>query len=660
MRQDEVGGALGANYRLVRHIGDGATSDVWLAADARTGEDVAAKLLRPELTADHDVVARFVTERSVLTELRHPNIVSVRDLVVEGDRIAIIVDYAPGGSLRDLLKREGTLSPSVAVALAVAILHGLTAAHEREVIHRDVKPDNVLLRSRALADGAGEPVAPGAVQLTDFGIARLLERPSAHTTGFTGTPEYMPPELISGGISGKAGDVYSTGIVLYELLAGRTPFAGPGNMFALAQRHIAAAAPTLPVPAQLWAQIMGMLDKNPDARPTAAAAAAGLQRIAGSLRRAPALPASSAPESFDAGAPAHTAHRSGRGTVHRSGPNMAQRPARDTIHRLLPGRQLGPGAPTPAPTPRRRIALTTVGVIGGTALLAAIAAVVGVAVWITSALGDRAGPSDQTRQASSASISAAQQDQPTPTGLTVARAASWDPAERQATITLTYTAQTAALSGPFLEVLPGVGDVGDCPAIAWSGGMQQRNLPSITGIVDPCGWAVDPGVVPAQGSRTVLATLNLPFAADEAEEALQAWLERATRATAAALSDSSIASTAYPVQRLRDIRVDTPPTIVTESALPITLIPIWPSGPDPLNPLMQTAQVGAPSSLLAAISGGAEGVRFSDRCGGAVAVSADGRNVSTLSQTSSCVIGAHVGNFADLTSRPFAIVNRGG
>ena len=127
-----------------------------------------------------------------------------------------------------------------------------------------------------------------------------------------------------------------------------------------------------------------------------------------------------------------------------------------------------------------------------------------------------------------------------------------------------------------------------------------------------------------------------------------------------AINDSSVTTTSYPIQRLRDIEVTTPPAIVTETSVPIALVPVWPSGADPLNPLLQTSSISAPADSLTSIAGGSSGVRFSDGCGGALAVSSNGLNVTTLTETPSCVVNARVGNFADLASQPFAIVIRGG
>ena len=179
--------ALGAGYRLLDRRGRGAAGEVWRAVDRRTDEVVAAKLLRSEHVADRDLVGRFIRERSILTTLRHPNIVAVRDLVVEGDRLAIVMDFVDGGSLRDVLREDGPLPPALAVGVAAAVLDGLAGAHDQGVLHRDIKPDNVLL-SEGWRD-----LRPGDVKLTDFGIARIVADGAGTTTGLLGTPEYMSP-----------------------------------------------------------------------------------------------------------------------------------------------------------------------------------------------------------------------------------------------------------------------------------------------------------------------------------------------------------------------------------------------------------------------------------------------------------------------------------
>ena len=137
-------------------------------------------------------------------------------------------------------------------------------------------------------------------------------------------------------------------------------------------------------------------------------------------------------------------------------------------------------------------------------------------------------------------------------------------------------------------------------------------------------------------------------------------LDRAAEATRTAVEDTDVAGTAYPVQRLRDIQVSTPSRIVSQKTLPITLVPVWPSGADPINPLYKSPAVGDPSEMLTAVAGGEKGVRFSDACSGALSVSPDGLTVTALSQTPECSVNAQVGNFTSLASSPFAIVTRGG
>ncbi|MEO7016138.1 MAG: serine/threonine-protein kinase [Leifsonia sp.] len=659
--------ALGASYRLIKRIGTGASGEVWLATDSRTSEEVAAKLLRPEHAADHEIVARFVAERSVLTSLRHPDIVAVRDLVIEGDRMAIIMDYVPGGTLREVLDLEHTLTPEQAARATALVLDALSAAHEKGVLHRDVKPDNILLTEKWRALESGD------LKLTDFGIARMVETQTRMTSGLIGTPEYMSPEFIATGECGPPADVYAAGVMLYELVSGRTPFAGPGTSFTIAQRHVTADPPPIPVPAELWQLLQTLLDKNPDARPKAAVAAAALRRIGAKLGGVPALAASDAPDRFGTdgrsatvlrGAPLpDTRTTSGVvGGATEPAPDLGES-SHDTIHRPM-ARRVAPatrssGSPGSGPSggPLARKPWMNPKVLaaaGGALVLLAVASVF---------LFDRPSTArdSQPTAAAPSTVSATEQDRPTPTGLTVSRKASWDPASKKATVDITYSTQNAALSGPFLEVLPGAtASSTACPDLTWKTGTQPRNLPSVTGISAPCSWSVDPGNIPAQGTQTVTATLSLNLTGRDAQLALQQWLNDAGRATSAAVADTTITSTAYPVQRLRSIEVTTPPSVVTQTSLPITLIPVWPSGPDPLNPLLQTSTIGAPSSMLRAVAGGSGAVRFSDGCSGALAISADGLRVTTLTQTPSCVVDAQVGNFTNLASQPFAIVTRGG
>jgi hypothetical protein len=226
-------------------------------------------------------------------------------------------------------------------------------------------------------------------------------------------------------------------------------------------------------------------------------------------------------------------------------------------------------------------------------------------------------------------------------------------------LTLTYAAQNAPLRGPFLEVIPET-DGGDCPTVTWQeGGEQSQDVRSGDGLGTECGWSVDPGPVPEQGSVTVTAVVPLAFdGADPATE-LQAWLDDGQARTQAAIGDSDVRSTAYPVQRLQDIQVEAPLSTTSGSQLTMTILPIWPSGEDQLNPLYSSRVVGQPTSTLTAIAGGFEGIRFSDGCSGSLVVSGDGLLVTAVGLATDCTVITTVGNLTDRESNPFDITTRG-
>jgi len=656
--------ALGAGYRLLERRGRGAAGEVWRAVDRRTDEVVAAKLLRSEHVADRDLVGRFIRERSILTGLRHPNIVAVRDLVVEGDRLAIVMDFVEGGSLREVLHEGGTLPPALAVGVAAAVLDGLAGAHDQGVLHRDIKPDNVLLSE------TWRELRPGGLKLTDFGIARIVADGAGTTTGLLGTPEYMSPELLTTGECDLSTDVYAVGILLYELLAGRTPFAGPGTDYTVAHRHVSSEPPRLPVPEALWSVLESLLAKDPAARPSAARAAASLRGLAGRLADLPALAPQGAPGEF----------ASARGPVTMVKGMSPVEPA--VIEELGPdgsdasGEQidLGPSGPETTLRPMQRVpaaersaatdrtpAVTAgprpwwrdprvLAVVAGAALL-----VVGAVLFATHSGGTDKAPAQQT-QAAAAKVT--QQDTPLPTGLTVSREAAYDPQSKTVELTITYAAQNAPLTGPFLEVIPGRG--GACPPeTEWDGVQQESNIPSSTGVTTACAWSVDPGEVPAQGNVSVTARMPLSFDGADTSTALQSWLDDAADRTNQAVQDSQLNSTAYPVQRLQSIDIVAPARTVTSKTLHLGVFPVWPSGEDTLNPIYRSPSVGDPSSLLTAIAGGEKGIRFSDGCG-SLGVSPDGLAVVALTVTPECHVAAQVGNFNNLSSNTFAIVTRGG
>ncbi|MGW0107723.1 serine/threonine-protein kinase [Streptomyces cellulosae] len=274
---------VGSKYLLEEPLGRGATGTVWRARQRETagaeaavpgqpGETVAIKVLKEELASDADVVMRFLRERSVLLRLTHPNIVRVRDLVVEGDLLALVMDLIDGPDLHRYLRENGPLTPVAAALLTAQIADALGASHADGVVHRDLKPANVLLKQQ------GDELHP---MLTDFGIARLADSPGlTRTQEFVGTPAYIAPESAEGRPQTSAVDIYGAGILLYELVTGRPPFSGASALEVLHQHLSAEPRRPSTVPDPLWTVIERCLRKNPEERPSAENLARGLRVVA--------------------------------------------------------------------------------------------------------------------------------------------------------------------------------------------------------------------------------------------------------------------------------------------------------------------------------------------------------------------------------------------
>ncbi|MEU6481400.1 serine/threonine-protein kinase [Streptomyces sp. NPDC047017] len=275
---------IGSRYTAHQILGRGSAGTVWLGE----GPDgpVAIKLLREDLASDQELVGRFVQERTALLGLEHPHVVSVRDLVVDGNDLALVMDLVRGTDLRTRLERERRLSPEAAVAVVADVADGLAAAHAAGVVHRDVKPENVLLDMQG-------PLGPGGAHpalLTDFGVAKLIDSPKrTRATKIIGTPDYLAPEIVEGLPPRAAVDIYALATVLYELLAGFTPFGG-GHPGAVLRRHVTETVVPLPgIPDELWQLLVQCLAKGPASRLRASELAARLRELLPLLAGMPPL-----------------------------------------------------------------------------------------------------------------------------------------------------------------------------------------------------------------------------------------------------------------------------------------------------------------------------------------------------------------------------------
>ncbi|MFI7006732.1 serine/threonine-protein kinase [Streptomyces sp. NPDC050145] len=265
---------IGSRYTAHQILGRGSAGTVWLGE----GPDgpVAIKLLREDLASDQELVGRFVQERTALLSLDHARVVGVHDLVVDGNDLALVMDLIRGTDLRTRLDRERRLAPEAAVAIVADVAEGLAAAHAAGIVHRDVKPENILLDMQG-------PLGPGGAHpalLTDFGVAKLIDTPRrTRASKVVGTPDYLAPEIIEGLPPRAAVDIYALATVLYELLAGFTPFGG-GHPGAILRRHVTETVVPLPgIPDELWQLLVQCLAKAPASRLRASEMAARLREL---------------------------------------------------------------------------------------------------------------------------------------------------------------------------------------------------------------------------------------------------------------------------------------------------------------------------------------------------------------------------------------------
>src|SRR3954449_5610748 len=222
-----VGMQLNGRYRLDAQIGAGGMSTVYRAFDSVLERRVAVKLMHREIAADTDQLERFRREARSVAQLSHPHIVGVIDAGEEDGRPYIVFEYVEGETLKDRIRRMGRLPVDEAIAYAIEIARALSAAHARHIVHRDVKPQNVLIDEE------------GSAKVTDFGIARSLDDDEGLTAEgrVLGTTDYVSPEQALGHRVTGQSDLYSLAIVLWEMLVGDTPYHGE-NQVVVAMRHV--------------------------------------------------------------------------------------------------------------------------------------------------------------------------------------------------------------------------------------------------------------------------------------------------------------------------------------------------------------------------------------------------------------------------------------
>ena len=246
-------------YKLEDFIGQGGMSLVYRAVDIRTGHSVAVKILKSEYNSDKEFLERFQREAQAASLMSHHNLVNLLDVGVEGEYRYLVLEYVNGNTLKDIIRQKGQLNYQTAIQITIRILSALQHAHDNGIIHRDIKPQNVLIH------------ADGHVKVADFGIARMT---GGATIGkgdtVVGSVHYSSPEQATGSVVEATSDLYSTGVVMYEMLTGRVPFVGDTPV-AVAMQHIQDAPPPIAdfapdTPPAVIAVVLKAMEKNPKNR----------------------------------------------------------------------------------------------------------------------------------------------------------------------------------------------------------------------------------------------------------------------------------------------------------------------------------------------------------------------------------------------------------
>lgn len=236
---------LADRYEILEQIGNGGMSDVYKAKCHKLNRYVAIKVLKPEFSQDTSFVSKFRVEAQSAAGLSHPNVVNVYDVGEENGIHYIVMELVEGITLKKYIEKRGKLPYKEAVSIAIQVANGMEAAHKHHIVHRDIKPQNIIISKE------------GKVKVTDFGIAKAATSSTINSSAAMGSVHYMSPEQARGGYSDERSDIYSFGITLYEMLTGKVPFDGDTTV-AVAVQHIQDA---IPAPSEIAEDVPLSVDK---------------------------------------------------------------------------------------------------------------------------------------------------------------------------------------------------------------------------------------------------------------------------------------------------------------------------------------------------------------------------------------------------------------
>ena len=640
------GAPLGSAFTLIRAVGSGTVGTVWAVSRKGSWALYAAKFLKPEYHKDSEFLERFVRERTVLSQLHHQYIVPIEDMVVEGDNLAIVMEYQHGGSVREFLQKQKNLLPGEAFGIVERVLLALEYAHRSGVLHLDIKPDNVLL-SGHYGDALVEQV-----RVADFGIATLMGQ--TESQGFYGTPAYMSPERKAYGSSDSSADIYSAGVMLHELLVGAVPLVDADSAVQISDH----------LPEDVRTVLENLMSLSPKNRPQAAQAVAQVRALRKKYQDADRF-------EYEERASENQSTGGRQRTVIRGGEQVPAQAAQDNYSTQVP--ELGEASHqtiirpvTEAPVveeeeidedfeneqPRTVASQLKRPLVWGSILgiLALICACVFVFI-NSSGEKKQEGPKEHWTASSGT-------NSPLPSGLGTRLEADSDPSSHTATVNFEYSTQKSGLHGDILQVIPGL-STDSCPQTTWNQASEaeeiRKNQAAITGLDTKCAWNVSNLKIPANSAVTMSAKVDIDI---PDQKSLEKWLGEITKKTQTAISDPDVKSASYPIQRIQKIEVQVPNRVVNQSAVPVTLLPVWPSGKDDLNPLMKLPQTGTPSQAITSLAPDTGDIAFTDGCSGHLSISADQKNVTALSVAPQCKLNVQVGNFTNLQSNAFSITSR--